>query len=411
MRFGRVSPLQVFKFTHARGQYRTGNQMEDKFYPYLKMYKKAPEWFKRVVGGIYSLFPYSVRYGKVYKHFTKLLNMSKYWTREEHEAYQLIKLRETINRAYYHVPFYRKKFEMAKVKPEDLKSLEDINKFPFTTREEIKENLDKFLADDIPPSERLYVTTSGTSGIPLEFYLQKGVTRPKERAFVIDMWKTIDYKIGDKCVVFRGEVIQSRKRPWYYDPIDHQLIMSSYFLSEEYLKSYCNKIRQFRPHFLRGYPFTIFKLVQLMKTRQEIPFALKGVILESENVYEEHKKIIGEFFDCPVYHSYGHSERLVIGGICKYSEKYHLYPEYGFTEVISSNGTHAKIGEEGEIVATGFDNMVMPLIRYRTQDIAVWGGWVLCQCGRNVPMLERIVGRTEEYVYFCLLYTSPSPRD
>ena len=75
-----------------------------------------------------------------------------------------------------------------------------------------------------------------------------------------------------------------------------------------------------------------------------------------------------------------------------------MHPEYGFMEVLGENGTEVREGEEGEIVATGFDNFVMPLIRYRTQDFAIRSG-NQCVCGLQFPMLRKVMGRAEDYIY------------
>ena len=182
---------------------------------------------------------------------------------------------------------------------------------------------------DISAGKRIYKTTSGSSGVPLEFYQQKDVTRAKEQAFYMDMYKMIGYEPRDRTVVFMGETISNPKKPWYYEPIQRELIMSSYLLDEGTVEQYCHQIVRFRPLFIRGYPFIVFRLIRLMQTSGQRAFPLKGIILVSENVYEAHLRTIESFFKCTVYHFYGHSERAVIGGICPMNQSYHMSPEYG----------------------------------------------------------------------------------
>ena len=173
--------------------------------------------------------------------------------------------------------------------------------------------------------------------------------------------------------------------------------MSSYQLDEATVSAYCDKIRRFKPAAIRGYPFMIYRLVRLMQSAGMTPFRLKTVILESENVYPEQRNAIGSFFGCNVCHYYGHTERLLVGGNCPGSDNYHMHPQYGFMEVLTPDGVEVDVGEEGELVATGFDNLVMPLIRYRTQDFVVKGGWSRA-CSRGFPTLSKVNGRAEEYV-------------
>lgn len=371
--------------------------MEDILYKFLGAYKKSPNWVKAVVGTAYGALPYAIRYGKAYGEFKGVISKSRGWGQTEHRKFQTGKLKELIAYAYDTIPYYRIKYDNAGVGPQDFNSLEDIGKFPCLQREEIQRNMKGMVAPTLLSGKGLYTATSGSSGVPLELFHHKGITRPKERAFLQDLWEEFDCQLSDKKVIFRGEVIGNQQEPWYYDPVDRHLIMSSYLLSVDSIKAYCTKIRSVKAVVIRGYPFTIFKLTQLMQECGEKPFPLKTIILESENIYQAHVEYIKEFFQCSVCHYYGHTERLVFGGNCRVSEGYHIHPQYGVLEVVSEEGTWVREGEEGEIVATGFDNLVMPLIRYRTGDYAVRGADE-CGCGRHFPMLKKVMGRAEEYV-------------
>jgi phenylacetate-CoA ligase len=80
------------------------------------------------------------------------------------------------------------------------------------------------------------------------------------------------------------------------------------------------------------------------------------------------------------------------------SHIYHSYPQYGYTELVNQNGDWCTLEDEkGEIVTTGFTNPVMPLIRYRTDDIAV-NTITPCQCNRQWKLIKRVEGRTQDYV-------------
>lgn len=371
--------------------------MEDFFYRFLSIYKNSPLWVKKTAGSLYGSLPYRIRYGGKYEEYRILAQNAQHWTKAQHEEYQVSKLRSVIEQAYTNVPFYHKKYNAAHVNPNDFHTLDDLTKFPPITREDIKQNMHEMTAQNLPQRVRLYTATSGSSGVPLELYHYKGITRAKERAFLHNLFEDFGFRPGQKSAIFRGEVIKDSARPWYYDPIDKTLILSSYLLSEKTVSDYCQIIRNEKIQVIRGYPFMIFKLVQLMQQAGELPFQLCCIILESENVYDAHRAAIENFFNCPVCHYYGHTERLVFGGNCKLTKHYHMHPEYGFLEVVDEKNRLVAEGEEGEILSTGFDNPVMPLIRYRTGDYAIRGS-NSCQCGRIFPILAKIMGRAEEYV-------------
>jgi phenylacetate-CoA ligase len=77
----------------------------------------------------------------------------------------------------------------------------------------------------------------------------------------------------------------------------------------------------------------------------------------------------------------------------------HINPEYGISEIVDGNGEPVSPGEEGDVVVTSFLNPVMPLIRYRLGDRAVRGPIELCECGRQMPRVERIIGRIDDVLY------------
>lgn len=372
--------------------------MEDLLYRFLGLYKKSPLWVKKTVGSVYGMLPYSVRYGKRYEDYKKLARSARSWSVEKRDTFLYEKLKQLITHAYETVPFYREKYDAAGVNPDTFKVLSDLDKFPCITREDIKANRENLLSTDYDEGDRLYTSTSGSSGVPLELFHHKGVTRAKERAFLHDLFEQFGYRPGQKYAVFRGEIIDSDDKPWYFDPIDKALILSSYKLSKATVAKYCDIMVRENIKVIRGYPFMIFKLVQLMEEAGIKPLPLNCIILESENIYESHREKMKAFFNCPVCHYYGHTERLGFGGNCLEGEQYHMHPAYGLVEVVGDNGLPVAVGQQGEVVTTGFDNLVMPLIRYRTQDFAIKGAEHI-ECGLTYPVLEDVMGREEEFVH------------
>ncbi|NMA10746.1 MAG: phenylacetate--CoA ligase family protein, partial [Methanomicrobiales archaeon] len=101
---------------------------------------------------------------------------------------------------------------------------------------------------------------------------------------------------------------------------------------------------------------------------------------------------------CRVFSWYGNSEQTVLAGECEESTHYHIFPEYGIVELIGRDGQPVRgPGAMGEVITTNLTNLVCPLIRYRTMDVAVLGGGS-CTCGRSYPMLERVEGRLQEFI-------------
>ena len=181
--------------------------MEDALYHLVGFYRRSPDWVKRLVGTGYGLLPYNFRYGKKYTIYRQLAVDGRAWTEEQHSAWQLNKLQSLIRYAWENIPYYRKTFREAGVQPTDLQTIDDMRSFPTLTREDIRSNFDDLVVPDRPGLERLYTATSGSSGVPLELFHHKGVTRSKERAFLYELWSRFGYEPTDTAVLFpwRGD--------------------------------------------------------------------------------------------------------------------------------------------------------------------------------------------------------------
>lgn len=363
--------------------------------------KKLPYPIKQGIKYIYGAIPARFRYSKVFWDTYNFLQESQWWSREKLEEYQMQQLSKLLHHAYENVPYYQRVFDERGLKPKDIQNFDDLKKLPYLTKEIIQENLSDMVARNYPESKLQYCTTGGSTGIPLGFYHEKGVSAAKEQAFMLTQWNRVGFKIGDRCVTLRGNVVQSASKGklWEYDPINKNLILSSYHMTDKTLPKYIAKIREFRPAFIQAYPSAITILAKFMRKNNIKPFfSVKAILCGSENLYSWQRELLEEVFQCRVYSWYGHAEICALGGECEKSTYYHIFHEYGFVELIGKEGNQiTNENEMGEIVATGFNNYVCPLIRYRTMDLAVPTS-AKCECERNYPLIERVEGRLQELI-------------
>jgi phenylacetate-CoA ligase len=147
---------------------------------------------------------------------------------------------------------------------------------------------------------------------------------------------------------------------------------------------------------MRGYPSGFIELCRLTEKMQLCKkFRLKAVYLTSENFSADEKAYISSFLECPVYGQYGHTECSIFATQGPSDMQYIASPLYGYTEVINEEGEHVEIGARGEVVVTGFSQLGLPFIRYKTGDLAIYGG-------RNKygeTILSMLLGRTIDYIY------------
>ncbi len=355
---------------------------------------------KQCLKYVYSTIPPRFRYGKIFWDTYNFLQESQWWSREKLKEYQMQQLSRLLHHAYENVPYYRRVFDERALKPKDIQNLHDLRKLPYLTKGIIRENLSDLVARNYHRYKLEYVTTGSSTGIPLGFYWERGVTNSKEHAFIRMLWNRVGYGIADRCAALRGNVVQPAHKGkfWRYDPVNRNLILSSFHMTDELLPHYIAKIREFRPDFIQAYSSVITILARFMKRNNIEPFpTLKAVLCASENLYPWQRELLEEIMKCRVWSFYGHSERAALAGECEVSTCYHIQLEYGIVELINKD-ENPVTNEDGlwEIVATSFNNFICPFIRYRTMDLAVPLN-AECECGRNYPLLKRVEGRLQEF--------------
>lgn len=340
--------------------------LEDRLYPLLSLYERLPSGLKRAAGATYRHLPARWRLGARYGEFRQLTEACAMWSAEQIRDYQFQQLRQVLIQAGSYCPFYQKRFAATKFRPEALRSLDDLARCPLLEKRDLLENREVMISSAWPAKARLYITSGGSTGVPVGFYLQKGVSRPKEQAFLEAQWKRAGYFDGARLAVIRGHVTSERAagRITSYDATRDWLMLSSYHLTAERLPEYLDGIEKFRPDLLHAYPSAALQLAEFLeRAGQAWRTPLRGLLCGSERLTLPQKRLLERVFGCRVYRWYGHSERVVLAGEGSRSELFYFWPAYGFVEFGPAN-------EDGlcEVIGTSFHNLVMPLIRYRTGD-------------------------------------------
>lgn len=343
-------------------------------------------------------FDILVRNSFTYKKTYELLKKSQWWTADQLEEYQLEQLSKLLKHAYTNVPYYTRVFKERGLKPKDIQDIKDLEQLPILTKEMVRANLKELCAKNYSSNRFQRVTTGGSSGTPLELYLERGVTDAKEWAFMKSQWDRVGYKFRDKCAIFRGyKVPVSDNTFWKSQILGRWMLFSSYNINEMSIPYYVGKLKEYNPRFIQAYPSSISLLAKIMNENKIQPLTnTKAILCGSENLFPTQRKMLEDTFKTRVYSWYGLTEKVVLAGECEVSNHYHIFPEYGITELIDENGKIITSGT-GEIVGTGFNNYAMPLIRYKTEDIGALSTRH-CSCGREYKLFEHIEGRTQDIV-------------
>ncbi|MDZ4406201.1 hypothetical protein [Prosthecobacter sp.] len=366
--------------------------LEDTLYPLLKLYEAAPQPVKSLAGRAYRAIPAKLRYGSAYTRFQNEAREVEMWDVETVRRYQVAALRESLIAASK-APFYAERFAACGVDPAKFESLEQLADYPLLTKQDLLLHREQMVNPEFAAKQRIYITTGGSSGVPVGFYLHKGVSRPKEQAYLEAQWSRRGYRVGDRVAVIRGGVTSSKARGGisYYDATRNWLILSSYHLTPERLPEYVAALNQFRPQHLHAYPSAALMLARgLAQAGLKLDFPLTSLLCGSEKLTPESQQHLEEFFGARVCHWYGHSERVVLAAQGRTSNHLHFWPTYGFVEFGEANADGHR-----EIIGTSFHNHVMPLIRYRTGDLAKMTN---DEGGMTSAVVSEVVGRDYEFL-------------
>ena len=320
------------------------------------------------------------------------LESSETWSREQIETYQLEQLRKIIAHAWSRTEAYRARFEQAGTSPESVRTLEDVQRLPFVTRCDIRDNLAAFSSD----TSAEYVTTGGSSGIPLGFHRNPDAFA-KELASKAHQYHRIGWREGDRQLVLRGLPIAAADHVEYVEKFE-ELRCSSYHLADESMDLFYRRALEYQPKWLRCYPSAGTIFARYLNEHGLCLPSIEGVLCASENLYDGQRALLGKVFG-RVFSHYGHYELAVLAGYCEHESSYHVLPQYGFAELIDAAGNRVTTpGASGEIVATSFLMTATPFIRYRTGDVGVLKSFGCASCGRPYQVWERIEGRLQEFV-------------
>ncbi|MFB0934396.1 MAG: AMP-binding protein [Propionivibrio sp.] len=353
--------------------------------------------YTRFVSG--ALFPLQE---KLKKHDTvrvhRDMEASQWWPRQRILDLQLKRLQALLQDVAAHVPYYRELFARTGFDPAAVRSVADLQALPFLTKAEIRAHSDALRADNAVGLARF--NTGGSSGEPLIFFIgTERVTHDVAAKWRATRWWDVD--IGDREIVVWGSPIelgtQDRVR-LVRDALMRTELLPAFEMSDAKVDGFIARIRERRPKMLFGYPSAISHIALRAEQRgvRLDDLGVKVVFCTSERLYDHQRETISRLFGCPVANGYGGRDAGFIAHECP-SGNMHITAEDIVVEIIDEAGRVLPPGESGEIVVTHLATRDYPFIRYRTGDIGTLGDEA-CPCGRGLPILKDIQGRSTDFV-------------
>ncbi len=313
----------------------------------------------------------------------------KHLSRELLEAYQLLKLQETISWARQQSPFYRER--LADVGEQDLKKLGDLAQLPFTSADNLSRDPRRFLCVSQSEVSRVVtLKTSGTSGAPKRLYFT-----PEDQERIIDFFHhgmSALARPGDRVLILlpgsspgsQGDLLATGLRRLGAVGIGHGPVLDPLGTLEV--------MNRERPEVLVGLPVQVLALARTGRGRA----APRAVVLCSDHAATAIRRELRRLWDCEVFTHYGMTEMGLGGGVeCHAHAGYHLREMDLYLEIVDpGTGNPVRAGKGGEVVFTTLGRRGMPLIRYRTGDRSRFLS-ESCPCGTVLKTLEKVGGRIQ----------------
>lgn len=370
------------------------------------VYDNAPVWFQTWMvsaqGFLYTHRRWDIKLGAA---FLDRLRVSQWWSSDQFLDYQVQYLRKHLEYAQENIPYYAQLFRTSGLDVKRLSCVDDLCRIPLLEKRTVVENPHAFLQNGKPQRSWNRLFTSGTTGSPMKLYSSReSFTRTWSFVFRLREWAGVDDPILPRRVQFTGRDIVpqneiSGKGPyWRLNRPGKALLMSTTHISEQSVPAYVKAINDFEPILVDGYPSAIALVSRIAKGLKLTLHRPAAVITSAETLIPEDRAEIESAFGCPVFDQYASSDTGAFICDCEHGSL-HTNPEFGICEVLKEDGTPAQPGEHGEIVATSFCNSEQVFIRYRIGDIAVVGSPEPCACGRAMPRIAAVIGRTDDILY------------
>lgn len=331
-----------------------------------------------------------------------LIDKDRLWRISPHKLkkFQDKNFRKAVKYAYT-VPLYHKKYKESNIHPSDIKGIEDLNKLPTISKDDMrKANPEDLYSKNANDNQLWKISSSGSTGKPLSFYrdtfglLRDLIYGSRGLTFVNIDWNKDRltgfgpfYSQGRYDYAMKNAIFNNLK--FFLSSIDtHQHLPYSHGNIKEKLE----KINKYKPDYIIGPPIELQALASLKNKGYGQDIKPK-VIVTSGGMLEKYvRKYIQDAFNCRVADMYS-SVEMSLGAFECEKGNYHAISDYVYFEFLDENGEPVSSGEPGHITLTRFFGKGTPFIRYTGLDDILTPLYESCPCGLNSQLIKSIDGR------------------
>lgn len=327
------------------------------------------------------------------RYFADALN-NEQQSAGEIEKLQLAKFNKLINYVRREIPFYAAKYLELPFEP--LRSLEDLEKIPILTKEEIRTEGSSFVSNSTPRKYGRQVATGGSTGVPLKVF--------HDRRFPTEIlgWRTLAWWRADPgeniAFIYR---IQKRGWSWKLNQLiwfpTKRIFLDASLMSEDKMDSFQKALEHIQPKILQGYTGAVVEFAKHCEKNNYKIDGLDAIWVTSAPLVGSQRNFIERVLGAPVFDQYGCSEVFWLAAECSKQHGLHIIADSRIIEFVDENKRRVPAGEYGDVLVTDLENYFFPLIRYRNEDRGRLSQRQ-CSCGVPFPLMESIKGRVSDVV-------------
>ncbi len=325
------------------------------------------------------------------------LERTQWLSPQELAHLQLSKIQQLVQHAYENVPFYRQLYQNAGIAPQDIQSLRDFESLPFVTREDVRHHRDEMVAQNISRRQLTPNETGGSTGEPMRFFIENDFWwYNAANWFRVRAWHEV-YE-GDKMAWLWGAQQDMPEWSWQRrlrSQIMRERYLNAFNMTEDKMHNFAIMLQQWKPHMLKGYASVLSLFARFVQENGITDIRPRFIEATSEKLTTPQRELLETVFGCPVADHYSSREMGTMAYQCE-KGGFHICADVRYIEIVA-HGHPVPPGQMGEVAVTSLNQWAMPFIRYKNGDMAI-GQAGMCPCGRSLPLLQEVVGRTNDFL-------------
>jgi phenylacetate-CoA ligase len=326
------------------------------------------------------------------------LQQQQYWSDEKIKVLQTEKLNRLIRHAHDTSNWYKKVIAEIGINLKQPLTLDDLARFPVTTKINIRENTHAFISSKYNADTMPKAKTGGSTGVSLNLFFDEHCQKLRNAAQIFsDSFS--GWKPGIRVAAVWGNppVPKTLKQKIRAFLLERMIYLDTMDLNPSSMGDFVTRWRQFQPEMIFGHSHSIYIFAKYLTEQGIKDLRPHGIVATSMMLLDHEREVIENAFQCKVHNRYGCEEVGLIAVECEKHQGMHINNSHIILECLDENNQPTPPGQAGKLVITDLNNFGMPLIRYRVEDVGVLSDRK-CSCGRNTPLLERLEGRVADFL-------------